>query len=310
MDLVLGPDSPPSRQSKIVNRVIRNGGRRVWESAPFTPAGLLRVRRATDRIARASRVPKGVEITAEDFGLFTGEWVRARAVQEEKVFLYLHGGGYFFGSPRLYRGFSWRLSAASRMPVLMVDYRLAPAHTPADALADALFAYESLLARGHAPGDIVIGGDSAGGHLALSLLHALKRRGDTLPRAAVLISPWTDLLCTATSHTLNERTDHLIPHAKLRWLGEVFHAEAPEGHPLGEPSGGDYTGFPPLMIIASSTEILRDDSRELAKVATAAGIPVIHQEWNDQVHVFPVFADYIPEGKAAFRHIREFLATH
>ncbi|GAA3199939.1 alpha/beta hydrolase [Actinocorallia longicatena] len=307
MDLLLGPDSPPTRQSKIANKVIRQAARRLWETAPDTTAGLLRVRRWADRVGATNRVPNGVEIVQEDFGRFGGEWVRSRVVDEGKVFLYLHGGGYFFGNPRLFRGLSWRLSAATRRPVLMVDYRLSPEHTPADALTDAMLAYESLLARGHAPGDIVVGGDSAGGHLALSLLHALKRRGETLPAAAVVICPWADLLCTAASHADNERTDHLIPASKVRWLGGVFTEGADEQDALHDPIRGDYTGFPPLMVIASSTEVLRDDARLVARLATEAGVDVVHQEWNDQVHVFPVFADFVPEGKAAFRHIREFL---
>lgn len=307
--VALGPDSPQTRQSKIANRLIR-AARRRWEAGPDTPASLLAVRRATDRLARTARVPRGVEITPEEFGLFDGEWVRARGVDEGKVFLYFHGGGYFFGSPQMYRGFSWRLSASSKRPVLMIDYRLAPEYTPADALSDALVSYEALLARGHTPQDIVVGGDSAGGHLVLALIHALKRRGLGVPSAVVALSPWADITCAADSYTSNERLDHLIPAKKLTWLGKVYCEGLAEDDTLHDPVRGDYQGFPPLMLITSDTEVLRDDARLVARLASEAGAPVVHQEWRDQVHVFPVFADFVPEGKAAFRHIAEFLHTH
>ncbi len=307
--LDLRPDAPPSRRAGLTALAVRLGGKRMWASAPDTPAGLLRFRRAVDLASRAIRVPSAVRTDREDFGLFSGVWVRAGETDEKKAVLYLHGGAYFFGGPALYGGFSWRLSAVTRRPVLMVDYRLAPEHTPADALADALLAYDALLARGYRAQDITVAGDSAGGHLALGLVHALKRRGTPLPAAVVALSPWADLLCSAESHRSNELSDDLLPAAKLAWLGGVFCAEAAEDDPLFDPVRGDYTGFPPLLLISSSTEILRDDARLVARLATAAGAEVEHHEWIGQIHVFPVFADYVPEAKAALRRIGEFLTS-
>jgi acetyl esterase/lipase len=300
--LSLEPGGLPSRQARIANRVIRTTMRTVWAAAPNNDAGLRTVRWAAARLP--SLVPSGVKIVPESFGAFSGEWVRAGKINDNQVFLYLHGGGYFFGSPKTYRGLSWRLSAATRRAVLMVDYRLVPEHTPADALADALVAYEALLARGFQPKNIVVGGDSAGGHLALALLHTLKGRGLPQPSAAVVISPWADIACAAESHQLNERTDHLIPAAKLAWLGKKY-LEADGA--LDAPITGDYRGLPRLMVISSGSEILRDDARTVARLAADAGIEVVHQEWEGLVHVFPAFADFIPEGKAAFRHIADFL---
>jgi epsilon-lactone hydrolase len=240
-----------------------------------------------------------------------------------RVVLYLHGGGYFFGGPRLYRPFTWRLAAAMRRPVLALDYRLAPEHTPADALGDALAAYEFLLGEGYEPADIVVGGDSAGGHLTLALLLALKERERPLPRAAIVLSPWADLLCTAESHTLNARTDCLIPAEKLAWLGRRFCEGTQEGTETGAEEGtetgvadgaalhapvrGDYAGLPPLLVISSDSEILRDDARQVAERARAAGVQVEHQEWRGLAHVFAIFADFMPEGKAAFGHMAEFV---
>ncbi|MDX6738603.1 alpha/beta hydrolase [Actinocorallia sp. A-T 12471] len=306
-DLSLRPDAPPTRRARIFNTIIRNSGRRLWASSASTDDGLVRFRRIN--AALRSRAPRGVRITPHVFEDFSAEWVRAGETDDGKVVLYLHGGGYFFGSPIMYRGLSWRLSAATRRPVLVLDYRLAPENTPADALEDAVTAYDFLLAMGYAAQDVVVGGDSAGGHLALSLLHALKRRGSELPSAVVAISPWADLLCASDSHTANADGDHVIPAVKLKWLGEQFCKAAAEGDPLFDPVHGDYKGFPPLMLISSSTEILRDDARNVAARAAAAGVEVVHREWNDQAHVFPVFADYVPEGKAAIADIAEFLRS-
>lgn len=306
--LAMEPGGPPSPQARIANKVIRTFMKSVWEFGPDSDAGLIQVFRATELMSLAQRVPRGVAITPQRLGRPSGtEWVRAGAPDERKVFLYLHGGGYFFGSPRLYRPFNWRLSVSTGRPVLALDYRLVPEHTPTDALEDALAAYDFLLGRGYKGEDIVVGGDSAGGHLTLALLLSLKAQEKPLPRAAICLSPWVDLLCAAESHTSNKRSDSLIPAAKLSWLGKRYCEGKEETDALFSPHTGDFAGMPPMMFIASGAEILRDDVRHAAERARSAGVTVVHQEWEGLVHVFPVFADYIPEGKAAFRHIAEFL---
>ncbi|WP_233358959.1 alpha/beta hydrolase [Thermomonospora amylolytica] len=306
--LALGPEDRPTPQARVAGHLIRIFGRSAWENAPDGDAGLIRIQRVTDRLGRLQRVPRGVTIVPERIGRSgESEWVRAGAPDERRVLLYLHGGGYFFGSPRLYRPFNWRLSAATARPVLSLDYRLVPAHTPADALEDALDAYGHLLKQGYRGEDIVVGGDSAGGHLTLALLQSLKERDLPPPRAAICLSPWVDLMCEADSHKLNERSDVLIPARKLASLGRRYCAGKPDDDPLFSPVRGDLTGLPPMLLMASGTEILRDDVRDLAARARAAGVDVTHQEWDGLVHVFPVFADFIPEGKAAFRHIAAFL---
>ncbi|MCP2336681.1 alpha/beta hydrolase [Actinomadura rupiterrae] len=307
--LALEPGGPPTLRARVANQFIRAIGRNLWAYSPSTDAGLLLVHRLSSLLVHTGALPRGVTVEPQELGACTAEWVRAGAPDEDKVFLYLHGGGYFFGSPGLYRPFNWRLSASTGRAVLALDYRLAPKHTPADALEDAVTAYEFLLGRGYKPEDIVVGGDSAGGHLTLALLLALKERELPLPKAAVCLSPWVDLLCDADSHRTNARTDYLIPAKKLAWLGRDFCNGKPEDDPLYAPARADLTGLPPMLFVASGSEILRDDTREAHERAKAAGVDSVYQEWNGLVHVFPVFCEYVPEGKAAFRHIAEFLAN-
>lgn len=306
--MALEPGGPPTRRAVMTGRIIRAVVKTAWAYSPAGEAGLRFMRSAVSRTP-ALPLPRGVSVEAVEFPQFSGEWVRAGGPDERKAFLYLHGGGYFFGSSAVYRGLTWRLSAATARPVLAIDYRLAPEYSPADALADALTAYDALLAQGFSGGDIVVGGDSAGGHLTLALLHALKARGRSLPAAGVVISPWADLACTADSYIANAETDDLIPADRLAWTGAYYCDGVKEDDLLFAPVQRDYTGLPPLMIISSSSEILRDDARLVAELARDAGVRVVHQEWRGLVHVFPEFADFIPEGKAAFRHVAEFLRT-
>jgi monoterpene epsilon-lactone hydrolase len=306
--LALEPGGPPTAQARIANRVIRTVLKRAWAGMEESPEGMLRLRRFV-AMSPPARPPRGVEITREDTGPVAGEWIRAGMPDESEVFLYLHGGGFFFGSPAEFRGLTWRLAAATGRPVLALAYRLAPEHTPSDALEDVHAAYRYLLDEGYPADKIVVGGDSAGGHLTLALLLALRERGEPLPRAAVTLHPWADLACEAESHTLNRETDPLVPADRLAWAGSTYLEGKKETDPLFSPVRGDYTGLPPLMVVSSDSEILRDDARDVAARARAAGVEVVHHEWDGLSHDFALFADWIPEGKAAFRHIAEFLRS-
>jgi acetyl esterase/lipase len=99
----------------------------------------------------------------------------------------------------------------------------------------------------------------------------------------------------------------MIPAEKLAWVGSTYCAGKKDGDPLYAPARGDYTGLPPLLLISSHSEILRDDARDVAARARAAGVEVVHHEWTGLVHVFALFADWVPEGKAVYRHIAEFV---
>nr|BFE78015.1 hypothetical protein GCM10020093_006160 [Planobispora longispora] len=221
--------------------------------------------------------------------------------------LYLHGGGYFVCSPATHRPITWRMSVAARRPVLALDYRQGPVHTPAESLQDAVAAYECLLERGYDPADILVAGDSAGGHLTLATLLALRDRQAPLPAAAVCLSPWTDL--SDTPRRSNRLSDPLLPAGRIEWLARRWTAGLDARDPLVSPVFGDYAGLPPLMVVTGSTEVLRDEGRRVAERARAAGVPVTYEEWRRMPHVFPILADVVPEARRAFQHIARFLAA-
>ncbi|NUR86958.1 MAG: alpha/beta hydrolase, partial [Nonomuraea sp.] len=226
---------------------------------------------------------------------------------ERKAVLYFHGGGYFSCSPRTHRPLTWRLSVAARRPVLALDYRQGPVHPLRASLEDAMDAYECLLRRGHEPGDVLLAGDSAGGHLTLATLLALRDHGLPMPGGAICLSPWTDL--TDAPRRANRWQDPLLPAGRIRWLARRWTAGLDPRDPLVSPVLGDYAGLPPLMIVTGSTEVLREEAYRVALRARAAGVPVTYEEWPRMPHVFPILADVLPEARLAFRHLAAFVAA-
>ncbi|MER5623590.1 alpha/beta hydrolase fold domain-containing protein [Streptosporangium sp. NPDC002544] len=305
----VSPAYPFSWQAATLNAIMRGTFKPASQLLLRTDIGFVAASRIVALAGRVPlRLPVHVRVTPDEAGPCPGEWVRAgEELDERKVLLYFHGGGYFACSPVTHRPITWRLSAAARRPVLAVDYRQGPVHRPAEALADAIAAYRCLLEQDYDPADIVFGGDSAGGHLTLATLLALRDQGMPLPAAAVCLSPWTDL--TGAPRTVNRTLDPLIPAGRVDWLARRWTAGLDPHDPLLSPVLGDYTGLPPLMVVTGSTEVLRDEGRRVAERARAAGVPVTYEEWPRMPHVFAILADVVPEARKVYSHIARFLAA-
>jgi monoterpene epsilon-lactone hydrolase len=293
-----------------------------WQSAlacwylrrQFRPATLkteISVEGARARTAKRAwspKVPAGWRLR-EQYGpgeTLRGEWFEPAAGSGETAgavdtptILYLHGGGYYFCSPRSHRSIVFGLATRSGAPAFSLDYRLAPeARFPA-ALDDALAAYRLLLASGRPAESIVIAGDSAGGGLALATLVALRDAGDPLPAGGVLFSPWTDLAASGASIRINDGADPMFSGPAIGRAAKLYLGDTPATHPYASPVYADLHGLPPLFIQAGSTEVLLDDSRRVAENARSEGVPVELQVWPNMPHVWQIFTPFIPEARRA-----------
>jgi len=211
--------------------------------------------------------------------------------------LYLHGGGYQVGSPRSHRALLAGLSAATGSIALAPDYRLAPEHPYPAAVEDALAAWHALRAAGHAAGDIMVAGDSAGGGLAMSLVLRLRAAGEALPGSVGLISPWLDLDCGSPVMWRNADTDAMLdpgwlPDAAADYRGG---STAPDLRPLE----ADLTGLPPLHVVAGGSEVLVDDADRLVARAREVGAPVTYLRAPGMWHAYPVVAGFLREADDA-----------
>lgn len=238
------------------------------------------------------------------------EWVTAVGIEPEGVILYLHGGGYVIGSIATHRGLAERLSHAADARVLVIDYRLAPEHPFPAAVEDATTAYRWLLASGIHPARISIAGDSAGGGLAVATLVALRDAGDPLPTTGVCQSPWVDLEGIGESMTIRAGLDPMVQKEGLLHMASMYLGSAAPRTPLAAPLYADLTGLPPLLIQVGTSETLYDDAIRLADRATAAGVNVTLEPWQDMIHVWQLFAPMLPEGQQAIDRIGEYIRKH
>ncbi|AJY66930.1 alpha/beta hydrolase [Burkholderia glumae] len=228
-----------------------------------------------------------------------GEWLEPADGRATPTLLYFHGGGYYFCSPATHRPLVFALSRKLGARSFSVDYRLAPEHPFPAAHDDALAAYAALLEAGVEPASILIGGDSAGGGLALALLVALRDRGAPLPAGALLFSPWTDLAATGDTLRSNDGLDPMFSGAALGRAARLYIGGASPTDPYLSPLYADPAGLPPLLIQVGSTEVLLDDSRRFAERAQAAGVATELQIWPGMPHVWQMAVPFMPEASRA-----------
>jgi monoterpene epsilon-lactone hydrolase len=259
--------------------------------------------------AMASLAPQPPDLQVEEVVAdgVPGEWLTPPGVSGDRVILHLHGGGYVMGSCSTERDLAARIGAASDARVLSIEYRLAPEHPFPAALEDATAAYRWLLNENVPPERLAITGASAGGGLAAATLLSLRDAGHPLPAAAVLISPWADLLCAGESMATRAEADPwLSPQGAKE--GARFYLGGADGRlPLASPVYGDLRGLSPLLIHVGDDEILLDDSTRLAEGAREAGVDVTLDIWNGMWHAWHAFAFMLPEGEQAIEEIGRFI---
>lgn len=270
------------------------------------PEDLARQRAAQDILGRLSSPMVGMRWEPFDLDGMKAAWVRPEWGHDpDQIILYCHGGGYTSGNLGYSRPLASKLSQVSGRETLCFEYRLAPEHPYPAAVEDAVRVWDHLMRQGYGARDITVAGDSAGGNLALVLLHRLKAEGRRLPHRLVLLSPWTDMTAGGASYTQRAELDPTITMEYIRAVRTAYAGGADWSGPMLSPLFGDFSGFPPTLIQVGSNELLFSDSEQLMERMRAAGVMCRMEEWKDMWHVFQILP--IKKAAEAMEHIGQFL---
>ncbi len=305
-----------------LRRALRGPGRPCWSMRTELARDLVRaaldasvefgipwLRELQDTGGLRSAAQKQVDVSSVDAGGVPAEWVTPREGREPRALAHLHGGAYVMGSPATHRDFAAHLALACRARVLMVDYRLAPEHGFPAAHDDASAAWRWLVEEG-APGDAcAVSGDSAGGALAVHVCAAARDAGMSAPRAAVLLSPWTDPAASGGSMETNDPYD-VLNREFLRTSAEAYMGGPDLADPRMTPLRADLRDIPPLLVQGGTAEAFLDQMRVFAERAEKAGVETDLRLHPDQFHVFQTLAAVLPEARVALDEIAAWLEPH
>ncbi len=263
-----------------------------------------------EKMAKYAKLPKKTQIEKITIDGIAAEWIYGNTAREERVILFLHGGGYNLCSINTHRELAAHIAKESGAKVLLIDYRLAPEHPFPAALDDATLAYRWLLENGLTIKNIAIAGDSAGGGLALATAIAIRDAGDPLPSSVACIAPWTDLCMTGDSIKTKSEIDPLIKSESAKVWADNYIGSNDPTNPLISPLYADLKGFPPLLIHIGTDDMLLDDSRRFAKEAEDAGVDVELKIYDKLWHVFHLSVKAMPEAKKAVAEFGSFIKKH
>ena len=267
------------------------------------------LRRALELQARLFfHAPRGTQKNWIKLGNIAAlEVVPRNANGPDKILFYIHGGGFTFGSPRTHAAMVAQLASRLGVKAVLPQYGLGP-EAPYPAAPDDIYAaWQGLIAKGTAPANIIVGGDSAGGALAFGLVAHLLARKEATPGAVFGFSPLTDLSFSGDSFRNNAGADCVLPAESAAALGEMFLQGKPVDDSRVSPLIGQFQGCPPAWITVGDTEILLDDARRMVARLDEHGVDATLEERHDLPHVWPFFHNILPEARETLDQLADWI---
>ena len=240
------------------------------------------------------------------FENFDGAWIIPKDERRRGVILYLHGGGYVSGDLEYAKGFASTLAHECGIRVFAPAYRLAPEHKFPAALEDCLEAYQYLISKGHAPEQITLCGESAGGGLCYALCVLLREARIPMPGGIIAVSPWTDLTASGRSYEDNKDRDPSMSKNMLDFYADSYTDSRRD--PLVSPLFANLKGMPPSLIFAGGDEIMLDDARsiheKLQKSDCRSQLVIAPERW----HGYLLYN--LRESAEDFKTVNQFLTKY
>jgi monoterpene epsilon-lactone hydrolase len=287
-------------QQLQLDAILRQGGLDTNADVPT-------LRAAFTALVAQVPIPPDVQQSPVDVGGVAGIEVTVQDNADEGVILYFHSGVYVIGQAAATIPLLGDLVRRTGTKAITLEYRLAPEHPYPAALEDARAAYIGLLAQGVAPGQIALGGESAGAGLAVALLLSLREARVPLPSCGYLMSPYVDLTLSGETLDTKRAVDPILTPEGLRARVPDYVGQADASHPLISPVFADLAGLPPLLIQVGSHEVLLSDALRLAARAAISDVPVTLEVTPGVPHVFQAYAALLDEAGAALDRASEFV---
>ena len=224
--------------------------------------------------------------------------IRARRASAGPLLLFFHGGGFVFGDLDTHEPFCAEVARQLDLPVLAVDYRLAPEHPfPAgaeDCIAAARWAAASPPALGRQVTGLVTAGDSAGGNFAIVASLALRDE----PAAVPVIAQWPIYPAADPAKGYPSYKDfgegYFLSHAGMQWFDGCYRPDKADWR--YSPLLKSQAGMPPTLVQTASLDPIRDQGRAYAAACAEAGVPVVFREARGNIHGFINLRRAIPSS--------------
>ncbi|HYZ47401.1 MAG TPA: alpha/beta hydrolase [Sphingomonas sp.] len=227
--------------------------------------------------------------------------------------VFFHGGGFVIGDLESHDNFCAEAARSLDLPVIAVDYRLAPEHpfpaAPDDCETAARWVAESPAELGLHVTSLVLAGDSAGGNLTIVTAQQLRDRPAKVP----VIAQWPIYPVVDDVDKYQSFRDfaegYFLTRDSMRWFSEAYRAA--EGDVRNTPILHRQEGLPPTLLITAGLDPLRDQGRAFAGELIRAGVPTVYREARGNIHGFITLRKAIPSSAgdvaACFRILKDMI---
>jgi acetyl esterase len=194
-----------------------------------------------------------------------------REVRSDRDHVFVHGGGWVFGSPRQTVGVTRRIAHQAKRRVVSVGYRLAPEHPYPAGIDDVVGVLDQIGQQGRLAG---VMGSSAGAQIGLAATMVQRDRGRPMPSAALMINGAFAMTTDSHSHRLHGTSTESFGSAYMRFYIEAYGVEAAEDRAYGDLTRADLSGLPPVWLSCGDIDPLLDDTLAVfANIRAAGGRP-------------------------------------
>jgi acetyl esterase/lipase len=306
--IVYGPNPIPAPET------LSDQAKLAWSQLPQVPSPIkdakqfAAVREFTFLLEQVDyeRFQEPYSLFDETINGVTVMWVTPPELShEDKVLIFIHGGGYVVNSRKTQLAFQAAAASKLGVKVASIEYPLAPEHPYPAALNAILDAYQGLCDR-YGADNIGLFGTSAGGGLVLATLLRLKQEGLSLPAASASLSPGADMTLSGDLFALVGYNDPMLNPQEVADALASYPGTADPSDPLVSPVFGDYTSVTPLFLLAGTREIIGSDGIRVAARARQDGCEVTLILLDGMWHVPIADGSGIPELQFAFDEMISF----
>lgn len=255
-------------------------------------------------------LPEGVAVEQDTVAGVPGEWLVPENGDQDSLLLWAHGGGFMFCSPGTHRQFLAKVADRSKCSVFCPDYRKPPSNPFPEPGMDVWKSFKALHNKHR---DIFLGGDSAGGNLALEVARKACEEGSNLQASGVvLLSPWVDLSDTSSESWVQYEDIDFIPAEQAGVIAEIYAGTASLEDPAVSPALRTKwpKHFPPVLLEYAGAEVFRNQIERLERALEKSGVEVLAHCEAGQVHVYPILDFLAPEAPMSegfFSRLDQFL---
>ena len=220
------------------------------------------------------------------------------------IVIWIHGGGFTFGSAMVYKATAIYLARYYGCQVIIPNYRLSPEYKYPIPFQDCLNVYEKLVEDGE---KIDLIGDSAGGNIASALVQTCISTNIQVPEKLVLLSPWLDLSKKSVSNKNNNSDYSPFDNLDTLAFSRDYIGEINDENPNVSPLRGSFKGFPKTHVQASKNEFLFDDARLCLEKLKKEGVGCSNHYEEKASHGWHLVPDFLPEASRSMDKVIEFL---